>query len=91
MVAVVAEDSRLYSPPQPDEIPTVDAVLKQVGRRVAGLDAQLRRLVLLLRRHMIAAATGSDDQPPNALVIGPASDQRCRSGQHADCGDYDLG
>ncbi len=55
----------------PETIPTVDYMVSEVTKTVAGLTEQKKRLAVALRRHMIAAANGRDYRIQNIVVIGP--------------------
>jgi ATP-dependent protease Clp ATPase subunit len=59
-----------YQPPTIDDIPTVQEIVRRMNKTVVGLKKVKHRLALMLRRHLVAAVNGSDDRPPNILIIG---------------------
>lgn len=62
-----------YAPPQRlEDIPSVDDLVAEADKTVAGLEKAKRRIALLLYRHMVAAFTGVYTSVPNLMIIGPS-------------------
>lgn len=60
-----------FSPPAVDELPTVREMVAAMDRHVAGLEDFKKRLGVVLREHMVAAAHERDWHPGNVLILGP--------------------
>lgn len=61
-----------FTPPTYDAIPSVEQMVTAMDRTVSGLPTVKRRLALVLRRFMVAAAKDHDRPPQNVVVIGPS-------------------